>query len=34
MNRWMLAAVLFVTRAFAATMNTYASQLGGATWCN
>ena len=30
MNRWMLAAVLFVTPAFAATMNTYASQLGGA----
>lgn len=30
MKRWMLAALLFVTPAFAATMNTYASQLGGA----
>lgn len=30
MKRWMLAAMLLVTPAFAATMNTYASQLGGA----
>jgi hypothetical protein len=30
MKRWILATLLFVTPAFAATMNTYASQLGGA----
>lgn len=30
MKRWMLAALLFATPAFAASMNTYASQLGGA----
>lgn len=30
MKRWMLAALLFTTPAFAASMNTYASQLGGA----
>jgi hypothetical protein len=30
MKHWMLAALLFVTPAFAATMHTYASQLGGA----
>jgi hypothetical protein len=30
MKRWMLAALLFVSPAFAATMNTYGSQLGGA----
>jgi hypothetical protein len=29
MKRWMLAALLFATPAFAASMNTYASQLGG-----
>ena len=29
MKCWVLAASLFVTPAFAATMNTYASQLGG-----
>ena len=29
MKRWMLAALLLATPAFAATMNTYASQLGG-----
>lgn len=30
MKRWLLAALLLLTPAFAATMNTYASQLGGA----
>lgn len=30
MKRWLLISVLLVTPAFAATMNTYASQLGGA----
>jgi PEP-CTERM motif len=29
MKRWMLTALLLSTPAFAATMNTYASQLGG-----
>lgn len=30
MKSWMLAALLFTVPAFAASMNTYASQLGGA----
>jgi hypothetical protein len=30
MKRWMLAALFFATPAFAARMNSYASQLGGA----
>jgi hypothetical protein len=30
MIRWMLAVLLFAAPAFAASMNTYASQLGGA----
>ncbi len=30
MKSWILSALLFATPAFAATMNTYASQLGGA----
>jgi hypothetical protein len=29
MTRWMLAGLLFAAPAFAASMNTYASQLGG-----
>jgi PEP-CTERM motif len=29
MTRWMLAVLLFAAPAFAASMNTYASQLGG-----
>jgi hypothetical protein len=30
MKRWMLAALFFATPAFAARMNSYATQLGGA----
>ena len=30
MTRWMLAILLLTTPAFAASINTYASQMGGA----